>query len=191
MVGEPGGAGRWPVRVVVYAGALGGVVLLLAAALVPDAPRWWWVLGGVVLVLLGPLAVLGLHFRLRHRTPAARQEAIDRLGARAAVTQALVDRSDLAHRATKGKAQVLRDGVEATAVVTFLADGGRANEFRQLVYLELEVTVAGQPPYAVRTGEHLNAASSGSVAPGRTLHVRVDPADPQRVAVDWERSLRR
>jgi hypothetical protein len=32
--------------------------------------------------------------------------------------------------------------------------------------------------------------SSGSIAPGWELVVKVDPKDPQRVAVDWERSLR-
>jgi hypothetical protein len=28
------------------------------------------------------------------------------------------------------------------------------------------------------------------MTPGRTLRVKVDPQDPQRVAVDWENSLR-
>lgn len=66
----------------------------------------------------------------------------------------------------------LRSGIDGTAVVRFLADGHRANEFTHLAYLELEVTVAGGLPYQVETGEYLN------------------PADPTRVAVDWERSLR-
>lgn len=171
-----------------YGGTLAGIGLLVAAATADDPPLWWWVLGAVVVVVLGVPSALGAIFRFRH--PEDRAQALAQLGARAAESQALVDRGNLAHRATKFKKEVLRDGVEGTAVVTFLADGGRANEFRQLVYLELDVTVAGRTPYQVRTGEHLNAASAGSVSPGRTLHVRVDQADPQRVAVDWERSLR-
>ncbi|MFW6092083.1 MAG: hypothetical protein ACODAF_09370, partial [Actinomycetota bacterium] len=101
-----------------------------------------------------------------------------------------LDRAGLAHRATKHKKAVLRSGTDATAVVTFLADGHRANEYRHLVYLELEVHPPDQTPYHVKTGEYLNAASAGSVAPGKELRVKVDPDDPQRVAVDWERSLR-
>jgi hypothetical protein len=86
---------------------------------------------------------------------------------------------------------VLRDGADTSAVVTFVADGHRANEFRQLVYLELQVTPpGGGEPYEVRTGEFVNAASAGSLTPGRKLWVKVGPADPQRVAVDWDRSLR-
>ena len=102
--------------------------------------------------------------------------------------------SDLRLAGREAKARVKRDvlrrGFDATAIVTFLADGGRGNEFHQLVYLELEVFVDGRPPYGVRTGEYLTAASAGSVAPGRELVVKVDPQDAQRVAVDWERSLR-
>ncbi len=58
------------------------------------------------------------------------------------------------------------------------------------MHLELDVTVPGSATYQVKTGEYLTAASTGSVAPGRRLRVNVLPDDPQRVAVDWERSLR-
>lgn len=78
----------------------------------------------------------------------------------------------------------------ATAVVPFLASANRASQFRHLVYLELEVTRPDGPPYLVKTGEYLDASSAGSVTPGRVLHVKVDSVDPDRVAVDWERSLR-
>ncbi|HSL59643.1 MAG TPA: hypothetical protein VK866_17480 [Acidimicrobiales bacterium] len=177
-------------RLVIVGGALVGAVLVAVAALVPDTPAWLWWVGLPLLVVDGTLVLIGLRFRLRHRTPEARADALAAVQARREVVARPADRSTLAHRATKHKKDVLRDGVDGTAVVQFLADGGRANEFRQLVYLELEVTVPGSPPYLVRTGEYLTAASSGTVQPGAELVVKVDPADGDRVAVDWEQSLR-
>lgn len=188
MESQLGREGARRFRLVLALGATSGAALVVAAALWPDAPAWLWWVGLPLLVLDGGLLLVGLSFRARHRTPEARRAALDDLRDR---QQALgADRSTLAHRATKHHDRTLRDGVDATAVVTFVADGGRASQFRQLVYLELEVTVGGRPPYAVRTGEYLTAASSGTVRPGAALTVKVDRDDPQRVAVDWERSLR-
>lgn len=186
------GTARWrAARVAVYCAAVVGVGLLVAAGVADDPPAWWWLAGVPLAAVCGPLALTAIVFRLRHRSPEERQRVWDALEERReAATRAPLDRSTIAHRATKHKNDVLRSGADARAVVTFIADGHRANEYRHLVYLELEVTVPGSPPYEVKTGEYLNAASAGSVAPGRELLVKVDPHDHGRVAVDWERTLR-
>jgi hypothetical protein len=180
--------GRWVVRAIVVGGEAAGLALLVAAALADDPPLWWWIVGAVLAAAFGWLSVVTI--RLARLSPEERQRRVDALAARQQRLQEPMFRSTHAHKATKHKKQVLRDGLDGTAVVTFLADGQRGNEYHQLVYLELEVTLPGSAPYEVKTGEYLTAASSGSVSPGRELVVRVDPADPQRVAVDWERSLR-
>lgn len=190
MVDEPGKVSKWTLRVFVYAGAATGVVLVVAALRADDPPGWWLPAGIPLAVVCGALASIWVVFRLRYRDPDQRKQYFEQLEARREEVGRPLDRSRLAHRATRHKKAVLRSGADATAVVTFLADGHRANEFRQLVYLELEVQLPGQPPYQVKTGEYLTAASAGSVAPGRQLWVRVDQQDPQRVAVDWEQSLR-
>lgn len=190
MAGESGRLGTWARRTVVYSGAAAGVALVLVAAFSTDAPLWWWIAGVALAVVCGFPAVAWTTFRLRHRSPEERRRALDDLAARRDASGRPVERSRLAHRATKHKKAVLRSGTDATAVVRFLADGHRANAFKQLVYLELEVSVPGREPYLVKTGEYLTAASAGSMTPGRTLRVKVDPADPERVAVDWEQSLR-
>lgn len=174
----------------VYGGAVAGAALVVAAATTDDPPLWWWILGGALALGCGFLAATWISFRLRHRSPEERERAFEAMRQRQEVVGRPVVRSKIAYRATKHKRSVLRSGVEGSAVVTFLADGGRANEFRQLVYLELDVTVPGQEAYPVKTGEFLNSASAGSVSPGRELKVKVDPTDPRRVAVDWEASLR-
>lgn len=189
MVEEPGRVSTWTLRAVVYGGAVVGLGLI-AARVFADDPRGWWLPVGIPLtVVCGGLASVWIVFRLRYRG-AQREQYFKRLEDKRAETARPLDRSRLAHRATKHKKQVLRSGTDATAVITFLADGRRANEYHQLVYLELEVSLPGQPPYQVKTGEYLTAAAAGSVAPGKDLWVKVDPDDQQRVAVDWEQSLR-
>jgi hypothetical protein len=191
MVEQPGRVSTWTLRAVVYGGFVAGVALVVAAVRSEDPPLWWWWTGTPLAVLCGLLASMWVWMRLRFRSKEERQAYLDGLEAKRDEVGRPLDRSRLAHRATRHKKAVLRSGVDTTATVTFLADGHRANEFHQLVYLELAVTPpGGGEPYQVRTGEFLNAASAGSVSPGRELRVRVDPADPQRVAVDWERSLR-
>ena len=61
--------------------------------------------------------------------------------------------------------------------------------------MELEVTPpAGGDPYAWSGEMWVRAAAAKQVEPdllleGKELPVRVDPADPQKVAVDWESIL--
>jgi hypothetical protein len=164
-----------------------GIVLVVLGFTSDDPPALWW-LGFPLAIVCAPLAVLGMRFRMR--SPEERQRYVDGLRARADAVESTAGRGKVARDATRHKKQVLKTGVDGTAIITFLADGNAGNEFRHLVYLELSVAVGGAPPYDVRTGEWLNAASTGSVAPGRELVVKVDPAVPTRVAVDWERSLR-
>lgn len=190
MVEEPGRVSTWTLRVVVYGGLLTGVAMVVAAVRADDPPQWWWV--GIPLALVcGLLVSIWIRFRLRFPSKEARLKYLAGMQERRRVLGEPLDRSRVATRATRHKKAVLRNGADAAAVITFVADGHRANEFRQLVYLELRVTPPdGGAPYDVRTGEFLNAASAGSATPGRQLWVKVDPADPQRVAVDWDRSLR-
>jgi hypothetical protein len=172
---------------VLWAGTAAGVALVASRVVGDDPPGLWWI-GIVLLVVFGIPAVIGLRLAL---LPAERRAAhIARARARNAESSLNTQRLKTARAAVKQQRAVLRTGVDGTAIVVFLADAGAAEEGRQLVYLELRVTVPGAPPYDVRTGVHLTAASAGSVAPGRELVVKVDPASPDRVAVDWERSLR-
>ena len=60
-----------------------------------------------------------------------------------------------------------------------------------LAYLELDVSAHGATPRRVRTGNWVARGTLAALVPGTTLDVRVDPADPDRVAVDWARTLPR
>jgi hypothetical protein len=190
MADELNSATRWPIRLILWTALAGGTALLIAAVASGGAPRWWLFAGIALVLLSGPLTLLGLHHRLRYPTPEARQERLEQLARRRAALEKQLAPGRIAHQATRYRNEVLRDGVDATALVTRLADGGRGNDTHQLVYLELAVEGTDGTTYPVETGDYLTAASSGSVSPGRRLAVKVDPRDPQRVAVDWDRSLR-
>jgi hypothetical protein len=190
MAEQPGQIGKWTLRVVVYGGAAAGIALVVAAIVSEDAPTWWLIAGVLLMLVCGTLAAIWISFRLRHRTPEQREAVFEQMRAKRQDMEKPLVRSKVAYRATRHKKAVLRSGIDGAALVTFVADGHRANEFRHLVYLELDVTVPGRDTYPVQTGEFLTPASAGSVAPGRTLHVKVDPGDLSRVAVDWEKSLR-
>lgn len=186
--GEPGGATKWAFRFLIWAGLLAGIALLVVSAISGDAPIWQWILGVVLVVATAPILVSVI--RLKMLPEHEREAKLAAMRATQAGTQAIVDRGDLAYKATKYKKDVLRSGVDGTATINALAEGGRANEYRTLVYLELMVSVPGTEPYEVKTGEFITPVSAGSVAPGRELVVKVDPADGSRVAVDWDESLK-
>ncbi|MAT07355.1 MAG: hypothetical protein CL424_20200 [Acidimicrobiaceae bacterium] len=188
MAAEVGPVAKWLPKIIVVVADVVGVALVVLWATGDDPPVWWLIVGSGLLVLFLPLLLIGIRF---WTMPAAERER--RLGGATAKSRALqgqVDRSKFAHRAAKQSRKVLATGRSAEALVTFLADGGRANEFHSLVYLELEVHPDGAEPYEAQTGEYVTAAAAGTLQPGAVLDVKVDPADQQRVAVDWDASLR-
>lgn len=170
-----------------YGASAAGLVLFVLAVVSGDAPVWLWIVAVGLLAVTLPIIVSVL--RLRMLPSAEREARLAAMEAKREVLDGEVSRSDLAYAATKHKKDVLASGIDGQAVVVALADGGRANEFRSLVYLELQVTVPGQSSFRVPTGEFVTAAASGSLAPGRQLRVKVDATDTSRVAVDWDASL--
>lgn len=107
------------------------------------------------------------------------------------------------------KKRVLVEGIEGTAKIVDLETHHRTGKARDgdswwwedaydavaatRYALELEVTVPGREPYTVK-GEFRAPAKAertgltrASLSRGLELPVRVDPADPDRVEVDWDR----
>ena len=180
----------WKATITLCGGLALGITLLAVAVVSDEPPAALWITGGLLTAFFGYQVGFAIMFRLRNPTPEARAAARERRLAGYDGRRRDAARDLVAHEATKHRRAVLRDGVEGTAMITFVADGHRGNDSTLLVYLELDVRVSGTDAYPVRTGEYLTAASTGAAAPGRELLVKVDHTDPQRVAVDWERSLR-
>lgn len=66
---------------------------------------------------------------------------------------------------------------------------GRSNQFRSSVYLEIEYEVHGRR-YWGATGESVMHANAGALTPDGEVVVRVDPDQPERIAVDWHLTMR-
>jgi hypothetical protein len=190
MIGDMKPSTKWAARAILVLFLIAGAGALVAAARTPGAPTSWWVLGAIGVIVGGGFVFEWVRFRIRFPTPEAREAERQRFIAAHRPRIELLERGERARKALREKAALLRDGEEATAVVQFLADAEHSESFPHLVYLELEVTPRFGPSYVVKTGENLTPASIGAVAPGRELAVKVDPRDKERVAVDWDASLR-
>ncbi|GAT67404.1 lipoprotein [Planomonospora sphaerica] len=88
----------------------------------------------------------------------------------------------------RGNGDLLAAGVPATAVVLSMRDTGMTLNDQPMVGFELEVRPTGAAPYRVAHRETLPRLLVGAVLPGSVLSVRIDPADPRRLAVDWNRA---
>ncbi len=181
---------RYAARTFALIGFLAGVAVLAHTAGLSDPPTWLWWSGAALVLSCGFLTGAWVSLYFRYPDPVKRRAYVEEFRARqaAAGTASEQKKADWWAATTRAKA-VLRSGVDGTAVVMQVRDGDVASELQQLVHLELEVTVGDRPAYPASTGEFLNATSAGSVRVGAQLAVKVDPKDPQRVAVDWDRSL--
>lgn len=82
--------------------------------------------------------------------------------------------------------QTIANGVPATAEILSVQDTGvTINNLTMVVKLKLRVTVQGAPPYEAQTRVMLHGRTQwGALQPGMTVPVKVDPNDPQKVALD-------
>lgn len=181
----------WKARVIFFGGLGVGLALLGWAATSPEPPVWAWVVGGLLTAFFGYQVATAIAFRLRYRTPEEREAARERLIMGPDGHAREEARGLLAKQAATYTAEVLRIGRPATGVVVFAADGHHEDDARQLAYLELDVSAYGAKPHRVRTGDWVAPSTLRALVPGVTLEVKVDPADADRVAVDWARSLPR
>jgi hypothetical protein len=83
-------------------------------------------------------------------------------------------------------ATLLANGRPGTAFVLEAKDTGIAVHGDSVVELTLDVTPQGGPAYEVRTATLVPAVARARALPGATVPVRIDPAQPTSVAIDWQ-----
>jgi hypothetical protein len=83
---------------------------------------------------------------------------------------------------------LLRSGAPAAATVIGVAETGAVRwtpgGSRHQVACELEVCPADGAPYRARAVQFVTEAFEGTLRPGATVAVRVDPHAPRHVALD-------
>jgi hypothetical protein len=87
---------------------------------------------------------------------------------------------------------VLASGTPGTAQVLFAGTGGPMVIVGggQLVQIALRVQVAGRAPYNVQIQQPVGPVQAGALQPGATAEVRVDPANPGNVGIDFGKPIR-
>jgi hypothetical protein len=78
-------------------------------------------------------------------------------------------------------------GVDGTAVVTGSRPTGQQSNLNPVYELDMDVNVAGMSPYAVTHTTEVSTLRVAQVTVGRQLPVRVNPADPSQMLVQWEK----
>jgi len=85
----------------------------------------------------------------------------------------------------QGQQALLNSGTPGKATIKNFTDTGTLVNFNPQVVLDLEVTVAGQQPYAAQLTTAVPQVYLGRLQPGGSIGVRVDPSDGSKLAIDW------
>lgn len=78
-------------------------------------------------------------------------------------------------------------GVDGTAVITGSTPTGQQSNLNPVYALDMTVTTPTMPPYEVTHTTEVNTLRVAQVSVGRQLPVRVNPADPSQMLVQWEK----
>ncbi len=82
--------------------------------------------------------------------------------------------------------QILTGGIAGTAEIMALTQTGMQLNHQPQVSMDLRITLPDRPPYAATRREFVPLILLGRLTSGQPLAVRVDPADPQKVVIDWQ-----
>lgn len=83
--------------------------------------------------------------------------------------------------------QLAVSGVDGTATVTGSRPTGQLSNLNPVYELDMTVTAATMAPFEVTHTSEVNTLRVAQVGVGRRLPVRVNPADPTQMLVQWEK----
>jgi hypothetical protein len=89
-----------------------------------------------------------------------------------------------------GRRKLLSSGVAGEALVMGAAPTGTIiNGVNYVVKFQLRVQIPGREPYDVEAKDTIPITAMGAISPGTTVQVKVDPAKPSAVAIDWSQGV--
>ena len=100
-------------------------------------------------------------------------------------TRAIVDDAMALQAQIRAEEALLASGTPGRATITGFTDTGVLVQFNPQVVVDLTVDVSGRPPYEVRLTTTVSPSHLTQLEAGADLDVRVDPAQPEHVAIDW------
>ena len=82
-------------------------------------------------------------------------------------------------------ANAATSGIEATATVTAVRQGGGMVNYQPMVEIDLTVMAPGSPPYPLTVEQVVPQTQLAMLQPGASLKVKVDPNDSSAVWIDF------
>ena len=126
------------------------------------------------------------------------KEAQRKQGKRTGMIGMMRDMPDQLHQATEAvddamalqdemqkQQQLLTTGIPGKASIKGVTDTGTLVNFQPQVVLDLAVEAAGKPAYDVQVTTSVPQVMLARLQPGGAVAVKVDPADPSSLAIDW------
>lgn len=141
--------------------------------------RWLFITGGFELALAAVFLVLGL------LEPELTVGFLITAAILGATGLGLVWFGLRARRAALEADRIMTTGLAGSALVSGLTQTGMTLNDQPQVDIDLLVTVPGRAPYTARRKEFVPLILLGRLSAGLPLPVKVDPADPQNVIIDW------
>jgi hypothetical protein len=89
-------------------------------------------------------------------------------------------------RAAADAERIKAQGVGGNATILGMRQTGVTLNEQPQIELRLQVSTQMHGPYEVTVKEYVPLMLLGALSSGRPLPVKVDPADPQRVIIEWE-----
>jgi hypothetical protein len=82
-------------------------------------------------------------------------------------------------------ALIAATGLDATATVAAVRQGGALVNYQPMVEIDLTVMAPGSPPYAATVSQVVQQVHLARLQPGASLRVKVDPANPATIWIDF------
>lgn len=143
--------------------------------------RLWLIITGVILLVVGGGMALTLG-----TIPFAGSMMLLTGGILAIVGIVLIVIGLIVGRRASAVNQLLATGVPGTAQILGMTQTGMYLNEQPQVSLNLLVTIAGRSPYQATHKSFVPLILLSRLTSGAPLAVRVDPANPQKVVVDWQ-----
>ena len=90
-----------------------------------------------------------------------------------------------ARRSAADADRIASTGLAGTATITGLTQTGMSLNDQPQVKMQLLVAIPGRAPYPATRKEFVPLILLGRLSSGLPLPVKVDPADPQRLVIEW------
>jgi hypothetical protein len=142
--------------------------------------RWLYITAIFELVLAGVFLVIGLS------NPIIKSGFMLTAGILGAVALGLLVWARKWGRAAAEAERIKVQGVAGTATILGMRQTGMQLNEQPQIELRLQVTTQMHGPYEVTLKEWVPLMLLGTLSSGRPLPVKVDPANPQHVIIEWE-----